>query len=61
MDVYDALISKRVYKDAYDSDKSCQMINNGQSGSFSPRLLRAFAEVRPEIERLLSMYPDEES
>ena len=37
------------------------MIINGQSGSFSPKLLKAFAEVRTEIERLLTMYPDEES
>ncbi len=60
VDVYDALTSKRVYKDAYEPDTAFQMIINGHSGTFSPKLLKAFAEVRAEIERLLSMYPDEE-
>ena len=60
VDVYDALTSKRVYKDAYEPDTAFQMILNGHSGTFSPKLLKAFAEVRSEIERLLSMYPDEE-
>lgn len=61
VDVYDALTSRRVYKEAYDSEKAYQMIINGQSGSFSPKLLKAFAEIRTDIERLLSMYPDEET
>lgn len=60
VDVYDALTTKRVYKDAYDPDKAYQMILNGQSGSFSAKLLKAFAEVRPDLERLLVAYPDEE-
>ena len=61
VDVYDALTTRRVYKEAYDSEKAFQMIVNGQSGSFSPKLLKAFAEVRTDIERLLAMYPDEEA
>ncbi|MDE6984831.1 MAG: two-component system response regulator, partial [Lachnospiraceae bacterium] len=60
VDVYDALTTKRVYKYAYDQDKAYQMILNGQSGSFSAKLLKAFAEVRPDLERLLAAYPDEE-
>ena len=61
VDVYDALTTRRVYKEAYDSEQAFQMIVNGQSGSFSPKLLKAFAEVRTDIERLLVMYPDEEA
>ncbi len=60
VDVYDALTSKRVYKIAYESDKAYQMILNGHSGNFSPKLLKAFAEVKPSFEHLLDMYRDEE-
>ena len=60
VDVYDALTSKRVYKTAYESDKAYQMILNGHSGMFSPKLLKAFTEVKPSFEHLLDMYHDEE-
>lgn len=60
VDVYDALTSKRVYKVAYESDRAYQMILNGHSGAFSPKLLKAFAEVKPGFERLLAAYRDED-
>lgn len=60
VDVYDALTSKRVYKMAYEPDKAYQMIINGHSGAFSPKLLKAFSEVKPSFERLLDMYRDED-
>lgn len=60
VDVYDALTSKRVYKGAYDSDRAYQMIVNGHSGAFSPKLLKAFAEVKPEFEKLHAEYRDED-
>lgn len=60
VDVYDALTSRRVYKMAYESDKAYQMILNGHSGTFSPKLLKAFAEVKPSFEHLLAMYRDED-
>lgn len=60
VDVYDALTSKRVYKTAYDSDRAYQMIVNGHSGAFSPKLLKAFAEVKPEFESLHEEYRDED-
>ena len=54
-----ALISKRVYKAAYEPDKAYQMIINGHSGAFSPKLLKAFTEVKADFEHLLDMYHDE--
>lgn len=60
VDIYDALASKRVYKIAYDPDKAYQMIINGHSGAFSPKLLQAFTEVKSEFENLLAMYRDED-
>lgn len=60
VDVYDALTSKRVYKAAYDPERAYQMIINGNSGTFSPKLLKAFAEVKAEFENLLVTYQDED-
>lgn len=60
VDVYDALTSKRVYKVAYAPDRAYQMVVNGSSGTFSPKLLTAFAEARPEFEKLLALYRDED-
>lgn len=41
-DVYDALISKRVYKEAYSCSQALDLIANGACGSFNPRLLSIF-------------------
>lgn len=49
-DVYDALISKRVYKDAYSLDEAYQMILNGECGVFSPRLMKCFKLAKEEME-----------
>lgn len=38
-DVYDALTSKRVYKDAFSHETAIQMILEGKCGTFNPTLL----------------------
>lgn len=48
-DVYDALVSKRTYKDAYSHDEAVQMILNGECGSFNPLLLECFKEISEKI------------
>ena len=49
-DVYDALISKRVYKDAYSLGEAYDMILNGECGVFSPKLMECFKLAREEME-----------
>lgn len=44
-DVYDALTSKRVYKDAYSHEKAIQMILNGECGVFNPLLLECLTDI----------------
>lgn len=51
-DVYDALVSKRVYKDAYGFDEALEMISSGQCGQFSPRLMEAFTGAEKELRKL---------
>ncbi|MDR3072474.1 MAG: response regulator [Clostridiales Family XIII bacterium] len=40
VDVYDALTSKRVYKDAYSHEQAIDMILNGECGVFNPDILK---------------------
>ena len=45
-DVYDALVSKRVYKAAYAPDTAVQMILHGDCGTFNPLLLDCLVEIQ---------------
>lgn len=49
-DVYDALTTKRVYKDAYPLDKAFDMIINGECGAFSDKLMACFRKCREKFE-----------
>ena len=42
VDVYDALISPRVYKAPFEHDVAVKMIYNGECGTFNPMVLEAF-------------------
>ena len=48
-DVYDALISERVYKAAYSMDKAFGMIVNGECGVFNPKLINCFRQAKLEM------------
>lgn len=52
-DVYDALRSKRVYKDAYGRSQALKLIEDGACGTFNPKLLATFRVIEP---RLNAMY-----
>lgn len=49
-DVYDALVSDRVYKRAYSTLQSFDMIMNGECGKFDEKLIEAFVAAREEME-----------
>lgn len=51
-DVYDALVSDRVYKKAFTPDQAFDMIMAGQCGTFSPKLLECFKKAKGEFEEL---------
>ena len=51
-DVFDALVSKRCYKDAFTYDKAFSIIEEGLGTQFDPVLGRLFSECRPELENL---------
>lgn len=57
-DAYDALTTKRVYKDAYSFAQAVNMILKGECGVFSPKLLECFKHVTHEYEELARSYAD---
>ncbi len=56
-DVYDALVSKRVYKDAYSHDEAVRMILAGECGTFSDVMLKTFSEMAGAIHE--ELYSDD--
>ncbi len=51
-DCYDALTSKRVYKEAFSSTTAYKMISEGQCGAFSPKILKSFKKCMPIFDKL---------
>ena len=54
-DVYDALTSKRVYKEAYSHEKAIEMISGGECGAFNPFLLECFLDIADDIQEQLRL------
>ncbi len=52
-DVYDALVSEKVYKEAYSPEKAFHMIVSGECGVFSPKLLECFRRMRGPFEEFI--------
>ena len=48
-DVYDALVSKRVYKAPYEVNEAARMIMDGECGTFSPKILDCFGLAKEEF------------
>lgn len=48
-DVYEALISNRVYKPAYEAEEAIRMILDGECGAFNPKILTSLRRVAPRL------------
>lgn len=59
-DVFDALVSKRCYKESFSYDKAFNIIEESLGSHFDPTLGRIFIECRPELEALYNGYLTEE-
>ncbi len=55
-DNYDALVSRRPYKEAFPHDKVVAMIRNGAGTQFDPRLVEVFLEIEQEFHEIAEMY-----
>lgn len=57
-DVYDALISKRVYKDAFSHKEAKEIIVENSGTHFDPDLVEVFLEIEEELQEIASRFKD---
>lgn len=55
-DVFDALVSKRVYKESFSYDKAFSIIEESAGSHFDPVLCKEFLKCRPQLEVLYNKY-----
>ncbi len=59
-DVYDALISRRVYKPPFTHESALEIMKEGRGRHFDPAVLDAFLELEEEFLRIVRDFPDED-
>ncbi|MEW6761184.1 MAG: two-component system response regulator [Pseudomonadota bacterium] len=59
-DVYDALISRRVYKPPFSHEQSLEIMRQGRGTHFDPDVLDAFFAIEEEFARIAQEYRDTE-
>ncbi len=57
-DVYDALISRRVYKSPFTHSKAVEIITEGKGQHFDPDMVDAFLEIHEEFRQIAIEYAD---
>ncbi|MCQ2585719.1 MAG: HD domain-containing protein [Treponema sp.] len=55
-DVFDALVSKRCYKESFTYDKAFSIIEESLGSHFDPDLGKIFISCRPELQKLYESY-----
>lgn len=60
-DVFDALVTKRCYKESMSMDEAFDIIKNGSGTQFDPELVEIFLESRSEIEVLTKLYSEDKA
>jgi response regulator RpfG family c-di-GMP phosphodiesterase len=58
-DVYDALCSKRPYKEAMGADEALEIIKAGSGKHFDPKVSEAFVRRHEDARRIMQSYSDE--
>lgn len=57
-DVYDALISKRVYKEKFSHEAAVKIILDGKSTHFDPDIIDAFITLQDEFDTIAQQFAD---
>lgn len=57
-DVFDAMTSKRPYKDPYPEDQALEIIRDGAGTHFAPDVYAAFMDALPEIRSIRKRFAD---
>lgn len=58
-DVFDALTSKRPYKDPFSIEKSLAIIREGSGSHFDPEVVNSFFAIEDEIREIKKQYEDD--
>ncbi|MBN6187715.1 two-component system response regulator [Aneurinibacillus sp. BA2021] len=58
VDVFDALTSKRPYKDPYPNEKAYEIIQKGSGTHFDPYIVQLFFDSLPDIVRIQHKYQE---
>ena len=58
VDVYDALVSKRVYKEPFAQEKVIELMKEGRGSHFDPDLLDTFLELTEDFRQIILHYAD---
>lgn len=59
-DVYDALLSRRCYKEGWPKEKALHVIRDGAGSHFDPEIVNAFLEIQDVIDAIHTRYPDDD-
>lgn len=59
-DVYDALISKRVYKPAFSHEKAVAIIAEGRGSHFDPSMVDCFLTITDEFNAIALQFLDQD-
>ena len=51
-DVFDALVSRRSYKEPFSVEKALDIIRDGSGNHFDPQIVKAFLDAEGEIRRV---------
>ncbi|WP_295518206.1 CHASE2 domain-containing protein [uncultured Pseudomonas sp.] len=60
-DIYDALISRRCYKEPFSHEHSLELMRELRGSTFEPRILDAFLAIEPQILAIAKRFRDESS
>lgn len=61
IDVYDALVNKRVYKPAFTHETTVEMMENERGTHFDPELLDAFFEIGAEVQTIVDNFAQQQT
>ena len=59
-DVYDALITKRVYKEPMPHEEAVAIIKEGRGSHFDPEVVDAFLEIQPTFKEIAQKFNEED-
>ena len=58
VDVYDALVSRRAYKDAWDPSDAIAVLKKDSGSHFDPELVDLFTTIQPVVQAIFERYAE---